>query len=298
MCTTGNIRVNGSVVYLYVNHVWYHFDSAQRPLGAGAMGTVYLGRNCADHRDLVAVKQVNPAYARLQPIRDRARLEASLAFRHRNLVEMIGCCEEGGLAGPMFIVSRLVQGVTIDRYVEKTFAGHPDRINRIIKCMFPVLDALDYIHSKGIIHLDIKPSNIMVENGSNIRLMDLGIAYTHARPGASSAGLLGTPGYAAPEQYLKPGQTSLPFEPATDIYQTGATLYELIGGSKPYADDPDTLSRLPGVPHHMMKVIARALEKEQGDRYSTARQFSVALRDAMNRKPSLWERLFNNKSDK
>lgn len=292
MGTTGNIRVRGSEVYLYVNHAWYHFDSSQRPLGAGAMGTVYLGRNCADHRDLVAVKQVNPAYSRLQPIRDRARLEASLAFRHRNLVEMIGCCEEGGLAGPMFIVSRLVQGVTIDRYVEQTFAGRPDRVSRIVKCMLPVLDALDYIHSKGIIHLDIKPSNIMVENGSNIRLMDLGIAYTQARPGTSSAGLLGTPGYAAPEQYLRPGQTSLPFEPATDIYQLGATLYELIGGVKPYADDPDRLAPLPGVPRHMMRVIARALEPEQTDRYASARQLTNALREALDHKPSLWERIF------
>lgn len=292
MGSNGNIRVNGNEVFLRVGRDWYHYDASQRPLGAGAMGTVYLGRNCQDSHDLVAIKQVNPAYASLQPIRDRARLEASLAFRHRNLVEMIGCCEDGNLRGPMFIISRLVQGVTIDRYVNRTFANRDDRVERIIKCIFPVLDALDYIHSKGIIHLDIKPSNIMVENGSNIRLMDLGIAYTHAHPGMTASGLLGTPGYAAPEQYIQPGQTTLPFDATTDIYQLGATLYELISGVKPYQNDPDKLDPIPGVAKWIMKVIAKSLAPEQAGRYSSARQFRTALNEAILYKPKFWERLF------
>lgn len=293
MQTNGNIRVRGREVFLLVGREWYHFDASQPPLGAGAMGTVYLGRNCRDNHDLVAIKQVNPAYARMQPIRERARLEASLAFRHRNLVEMIGCCEDGSLTGPMFIVSRLVQGVTLGRYVEQTFKGRPDRVRRIVQCIYPVVDALDYIHSKGIIHLDIKPGNIMVENGSNVRLMDLGIAFTHAQAGMSSSGLLGTPGYAAPEQYLKPGQTSLPFDATTDIYQLGVTLYELIGGAKPYEDTPDRLKPLPGVHKALMRVIAKALAAEQKDRYQSARQFGTALREALATRPGLLERLFS-----
>lgn len=293
MPPTSNIRVNGREVFLHIDRQWYHFDSSARPLGAGAMGTVYLGRNVADHHDLVAIKQVNPAYARVPAIRQRARLEANLAFRHRNLVEMIGCCEEGGLAGPMFIVSRLVQGVTLDRYVEQTFSNRPDRVNRIIKCILPVLDALEYIHAKGIIHLDIKPSNIMVENGSNIRLMDLGIAYTHAQGAITASGLLGTPGYAAPEQYLVAGQTGLPFDERTDIYQLGVTLYELISGVKPYQRNAERLDPIPGVSKATNKAIARALELNQADRYSTAREFATALKEALNHKPSLWERIFN-----
>ncbi|MCM1163664.1 MAG: serine/threonine protein kinase [Muribaculaceae bacterium] len=289
--TTGNIRVNGRDVFLYVDRQWYHYDSSVAPLGAGAMGTVYLGRNCKDHHDLVAIKQVNPAYARYPAIRERARLEARLAFRHRNLVEMIGCCEEGGLEGPMFIVSRLVQGVTLDKYVERTFANRPDRVKRIINCIFPVLEALDYIHSKGIIHLDIKPSNIMVENGSNIRLMDLGIAYTHTQA-ITASGLLGTPGYAAPEQYISPGQTQLPFDARTDIYQLGVTLYELISGVKPYQKNPDKLDPLPGVSRAINQAIGRALALDQSERYETARQFSTALKQALIQKPSLWERIF------
>lgn len=158
--------------------------------------------------------------------------------------------------------------------------------------MFPVLDALDYIHSKGIIHLDIKPSNIMVENGSNIRLMDLGIAYTHAQPGISGTGLLGTPGYAAPEQYIREGQSAPSFDARTDIYQLGATLYNLLSGMKPYEADDEKLQSIPGVGKRLMKVIARSLEKEQSLRYDTARQFASELREAIEHKPSLWERIF------
>lgn len=293
MSFSGNIRVKGNEVFLCVGREWYHYDSSQRPLGAGAMGTVFLGRNCRDSHDLVAIKQVNPAFSRLQPIRERARLEASMAFRHRNLVEMIGCCEDGNFNGPMFIISRLVQGVTIDKYVDQAFSRRDDRIERIVKCMFPVLEALDYIHSKGIIHLDIKPSNIMVENGSNIRLMDLGIAYTHAHPGMSASGLLGTPGYAAPEQYIQPSQSTVPFDATTDIYQLGATLYELISDVKPYQNDPDKLDTIPGVSKPLMKVIAKALAPEQTGRFTTARQFKTALNEALLKKPSFWQRLFD-----
>ncbi len=288
----GNIRVQGREVFLRVGREWYHYDSSQPPLGEGAMGRVYLGRHYRNSHDLVAIKQVNPAYSRIHAIRERARLEASLAFRHRNLIEMIGCCEDGDINGPMFIISRLVQGVTIDRYIAQTFSGRPDKVKRIVKCMFPVLDALDYIHSKGIIHLDIKPSNIMVENGSNIRLMDLGIAYTHAQPGISGTGLLGTPGYAAPEQYIREGQSAPSFDARTDIYQLGATLYNLLSGMKPYEADDEKLQSIPGVGKRLMKVIARSLEKEQSLRYDTARQFASELREAIEHKPSLWERIF------
>lgn len=288
-----NIKIQGPEVFLRVGRDWFHYNRQAPPVGAGAMGTVYLGRHVQDYHYLVAIKQVNPAYSRIPAIRERARLEASLAFRHRNLVEMIGLCEVGDINGPMFIISRLVQGVTLEQHVQQAFARRPDKVQRIVNCMFPVLEALDFIHDKGIIHLDIKPSNIMVENGCNVRLMDLGIAYTQAHPGMTASGLLGTPGYAAPEQYIKPGQPSPTFDASTDIYQLGATLYELIGGKKPYADDDSVLERLPGVSKALMQVIAKALHPEQESRYSSARIFATELRKALQHKPGFWERLFN-----
>lgn len=286
----GTIQTRGKEVFLAVGREWYHFDSSQTPLGAGAMGTVYFGRNCRNSHDLVAIKHVNPAYSSIPSIRERARLEASLAFNHHNLVEMVGLCEDGNLNGPMFIISRLVQGTTLDKFVERTFNGRPDRVQRIVRCILPVLDALDYIHSKNIIHLDIKPSNIMVENSSNIRLMDLGIAFTKDTPSTNSSGLLGTPGYAAPEQYIQKGVQGPPFNRTTDIYQLGATLYELIGGKKPF-EEAQVLLPLPGVNKRLMKAIAKSLEYYQSDRYASAREFSAALTDALNHK-SWWNGIF------
>lgn len=304
-----NMIKDGSRIRLRVGRDWYWYDTAVAPLGAGAMGTVYLGRNLMDRHDLVAIKLVNPRFASSPSIRARARLEANLAFRHPNLVEMIGLCEVGNIHGPMFIISRLVQGVTIGEHIAANFSNRSDRVNKIVKLMFPVIDALDFIHEKGIVHLDIKPGNIMVENGCNVRLMDLGIAYTQGSPGISASGLLGTPGYAAPEQYIQPGQTEVAFDARTDIYQLGATLYELLSGEKPYGQGSNSadglalipdgeekklikLDKIAGVPSRLMSVIAKALDPEPSRRYASAKEFGKALREAITHRPGLWERLF------
>lgn len=78
--------------------------------------------------------------------------------------------------------------------------GATDKVEKICNVIYPVLDALDYVHSRGVVHRDIKPSNIMIENESNIRLMDLGIARMNGGNKFSAFGFIGTPQYSAPEQ--------------------------------------------------------------------------------------------------
>lgn len=276
-----HIQINGDMVYLYASDgVWYQYNSTQQPLGEGSMGTVFLGCACENHHDHVAIKLVNERLSKVPSIRERARKEASFAFRHENLVEMIGYCDDGTKQGPMFIISRLVPGKTLDEFV-KLFALVPDRVNRIVRCIFPVLDALHFIHSKGIIHLDVKPSNIMVEESRNIRLMDLGIAFTQDNLDITSPGLLGTAGYAAPEQYLTPGQTRLDIDASTDVYETGATLYELLSGKKPYGQGTAHLQPILDVPTPLMNVINRSLAKDKAYRYSTALEFKQDLEKAL-----------------
>lgn len=287
-----NIIVRNNIVKLRVGDDWFYYDASAPPLGEGAMGTVYLGRHVRDNHYLVAIKLVKSNLSRLQGVRVRARQEASLAYRHHNLVEMIGICEDDSPNGVMFIVSKFVSGDTIENHIQQ-FAHRKDRVRRTVMSMMPVLDALEFLHDKNIIHLDIKPCNIMVENGRNIRLMDLGISCVDATSGTGGSGLLGTPGYAAPEQYLNGDETGPVFTPATDVYQFGASLYELLSGKKPYSDNPDKLSKIDGVDSALMKVIRKTLAKEPFKRYDNVRTLKAALHNAMTKRDSWLDKIVN-----
>lgn len=293
-------RPNDPYIYLYVMGEWYCYNPSDTPLGIGAMGDVYRGYRC-NNGAMIAVKKVKDAYANNKMIRERARQEASLAFRHPNLVEMIGYCEYAPDYGPIFILSNFVQGENIDKYA-KSFENAPMRVEKICNAICSVLDALDYVHSRGVIHRDIKPSNIMIENGSNVRLMDLGIARMNGGNKFSSCGFIGTPEYSAPEQILREQNgTNVQINATTDIYELGITFYELLAGMNPMAcqSEAQTLTKqmkqpLPSsekIPHKLMQVIWKATEKEQSRRYQTARDFKEAIEKALIPDPPLFERI-------
>lgn len=298
---SNNIVLKGSIVYLKANGVWYAYDRGKRPMGEGAMGIVYKGWR-TDTNKFVAIKQVNPQLADVPSIRERARLEASMMFNHPHVVEMLGVCEWKHDHGPMFIISSWVNGITLDEHIRNhKLRNLPDATKRICETVYPVLDALSYLHGKNIIHMDVKPSNIMLENGYNIRLMDLGIVHTHDAVEVSSPGIIGTPKYAAPEQVIKPGDKCLYINQTTDIYQLGVTLYEMLSGVNPY--DAPSISKIiekhntvqlppiAGVSKHLMNVLLKATSLRQADRYQTAQQFKEALQEAVNRKESLFSRI-------
>ena len=166
-----------------------------------------------------------------------------------------------------------------------------DRVEKICNIIYPVLDALDYVHSRGVIHRDIKPSNIMIENESNIRLMDLGIARMNGGNKFSAYGFIGTPQYSAPEQITRNKNSIIQINAATDIYELGITFYELLTGVNPFdmPTETETLTKqmkeaLPNndkIPRRLMQVIWKATEKEQGKRYQIASEFKEAIKEAM-----------------
>ena len=292
-------RPNDPYIYLYVMGEWYCYNPAEPPLGSGAMGDVYRGYRCLNGTP-IAVKRVKDAFANNPMIRDRARLEASLAFRHPNLVEMIGCCEYSQTEGPIFILSNLVEVENIETYV-KNFENLPNKVEKVCSAICSVLDALDYVHSRGVIHRDVKPSNIMVENGYNVRLMDLGIARLNGGNKFSQVGFIGTPEYSAPEQIrMDEGGERVEINATTDIYELGITFYELLTGSNPMncESEADTLANqisepIPAdssIPKRLMKVIWKATEKEQGKRYQSAIEFKRAIEDALQPEPTKWEK--------
>lgn len=280
-------------IYLNVMGQWYYYDPNSTPLGDGAMGTVYLGFSCNSNQR-IAVKRVKDVYANNKMIRERAKQEASLSFSHPNLVQMIGLCEVTPNYGPIFILSGYVAGITLDAHVKEQLNLLPqeDRIEKISNELCKVLDALQYLHSRGVVHRDVKPSNIMIENGSVVKLMDLGIARLNGGNKYSSYGFIGTPQYAAPEQILRDSDNT-EINAQTDIYALGVTYYELLTGKNPFKTDVEAemLSRqikmkLPydkKIPRSIFNVILKATEKVPAKRYKSASEFKFAILDALQR---------------
>lgn len=292
-------RPDDPYIYLHVMGEWYCYDPSSEPLGSGAMGTVYMGYRVNDGM-LMAVKRVNDACANNPMIRARAKQEASLAFRHPNLIEMIGYCEYAPNVGPIFLVSKYVKGENVDDYL-RMVTDPVLRVNKVCNVVCQVLDALEYVHSRGVIHRDIKPSNIMIEEGYNVRLMDLGIARMNDGNSFSKYGFIGTPQYAAPEQILRDKTSHAQINASTDIYALGVTFYELLTGRNPFDSEveADVLTRqirdsLPGdkmIPKRLMQVIWKATEKEQSDRYQAASDFRLAIHEAMQPPLSVFARI-------
>ena len=292
-------RKGDPYLYLFVEREWYCYDPSELPLGSGAMGTVWRGYRVKTG-EKIAVKRVKDEYVNIPVVRERARVESSMAFRHQNLIEMIGCCMVFPDRGPIWLLSKFVSGQEIDEFAKQIPAG-PQKVEILSRCVCQVLDALEYIHANGIIHRDIKPSNIMVEEESNARLMDLGIARMNGGNKFSQSGFIGTPQYAAPEQITRDVKNSLPINAATDIYALGVTFYELLTGNNPFDSDSEmeTLTRqirdpLPKndvIPKRLMQVLLKATEKEQSKRYQTASEFREAINIAIGPPPTLWQRI-------
>lgn len=266
------------------------------------MGTVYQGYSCEDNMP-VAIKQVKPLFAEVPSIRKRAHTEASMMFRHRNLVEMLGCCEPHPSAGPIYIISKFVFGTNLDDFIKENMSNMPAalRCTKICDLLFPVMNALEYIHSHGIVHLDIKPSNIMVENGRNVRLMDLGISNTQeALLEDIKISFIGTPKYAAPEQFGL-GYGGQGANVTSDIYSLAITMYELLTGRNPFESN-DLKSGIElrkrkilpysiNVPNAIVDVLRKATSFNQAERYNSISEFRNAIQDALHKKQRNWRPL-------
>ena len=295
-------REGDPLIYLQVKGQWYYYDPTSKPLGEGAMGIVYLGYKSSSN-ERIAVKYIRPAFANNPLIRQRAKQEASLSFSHPNIVRMIGLCEYQEGQGPLFVLSSYISGITLEYHVKNQLASlpHTDRVEKISREICSVLDALEYLHSRGVVHRDIKPSNLMLENGTTVKLMDLGIARMNGGNKFSSYGFIGTPQYAAPEQILR-DTIGAEINASTDLYSLGITFYEFLTGINPMNSnvDSETLSnqvvkKLPynkAIPNRLFKVICKATEKESKKRFQTAREFKDAIINAISRpdcsKIQLW----------
>ena len=191
----------------------------------------------------------------------------------------------------MGFLDSLEAGSQIDSYrIEAPVArSGMASIYRAIRIAIGVLDALEYIHSNGVVHRDIKPENIMVDAEDNIKLIDFGIAGDSAARRLTYANFtatLGTPNYISPEQVK--GKRG---DGRSDIYAMGVILYEMLSGKLPFSG-PSPLAAMndrllnhptppsvadPSISPQLQEILYRALERDPKNRYAKAHQFAWDL---------------------
>ena len=274
---------------------WYYYNPDNASLGEGAMGKVFIGYDY-DTNQKVAIKQLFDRIRQCQIRKGQVSSvkASSITYTHPNIVEMLGSCmyeDEDGY-WHVWILSNYVDGVNIDKYV-RGLGNDADKVQIVTSLVGDVLNALDYLHSKGVIHRDIKPSNIMVDKTGHVKLMDLGIARVTSANSYTSTGFVGTPLYASPEQIMR-DKMLVQATPASDIYSLGMTLYVLLNGEHPFDADTEAqilvnqvTKKLPMAKslekkyRKLMDVIWKATDKDPDKRFQKALDFKYAIEKAM-----------------
>jgi serine/threonine protein kinase len=255
-------------------------------IGQGGMGIVYKGLHVKLEQE-VAIKVLAPEFSQDSSMRERFIKEAKIQARisHPNVVNVLNYVEDGS---NLFLVMEFIQGETLDNRL-KRLGRYPDAVNACIS----VLSALEFLHSRGIIHRDIKPGNIMFLEDGSVKVMDFGIAKVAGEQGQTKTGMrLGTLWYMSPEQ-IKGEEATL----ASDLYSVGVTLYQMTTGRLPFGGDSDYMvmkahleeQPIPpweineNVPKEIGQIILKALAKDTKDRYQSARDFAADLRSVSGR---------------
>ncbi len=262
--------------------------SIERELGRGGMGIVLLARDVALDR-LVAIKLLPPALAADDAFRERFLREARTAagLSHPNIVSIHTVEQHGHL---VFFVMGFVDGETLRERVERAGPLGPRHAMRLMQ---DVAWALTYAHQRGVIHRDVKPDNIMIEQGTDRALVtDFGIALGRRDPGDGAGEVIGTARYMSPEQAC--GE---PVDARSDLYSLGATFFYAVSGRAPIegktlpvilarqAAEPAPAIRtlLPNLPAKLAEVIDRSLSKAPDDRWPSGDEVARVLEAARGR---------------
>jgi serine/threonine protein kinase len=255
----------------------------QELIGTGAFGEVY---QVFDNRLLrnVAIKVTSPVLSQQRGSKEEIIREARIHARaeHANIVPVYDVFDD---EQSVFIVMRLVTGEDLDHMLSRL--GHPLDINEALNIMHQILWGMDYAHSKGIVHLDLKPGNIRLTHCGEALIMDFGAASLLEEQCLENDNIHGTPSYMPPEQI-----TGSYMDARSDIYSLGIIFYKMITGHHPFKK-ANTLAELlkcheeeaPVAPSHYIETlpkkfeqaILKALEKKSYNRYHSCREFAFAL---------------------
>ncbi|MEK7407485.1 MAG: serine/threonine-protein kinase [Acidobacteriota bacterium] len=264
-----------------------------QPLGKGGMGIVYLGTDTAIGRP-VAVKTVylseQAGDREAQVLRARLLREARAGgtLSHPNIVTVYDLGQEGDIT---YIVMEYVKGRTLEQLLTEEVSRPVQEES--LRILADSADALDYAHSLGVVHRDVKPTNIMIREDGTVKLTDFGIAKLASGETLTGAGVVvGSAHYLSPEQ-LK----MQPVSGRTDQFSLAVIAYNLLTGHRPF--EADTVASLftkilfedPPSPHsfnpalgpEVEAVLRRAMSKEPADRFESCTAFAEALTGACRR---------------
>jgi ABC-type transport system substrate-binding protein/DNA-binding beta-propeller fold protein YncE len=248
-------------------------------LGRGGMGVVYRAHDLALDRK-VALKLLAPELAEDVRFRERFLRESRLAasLDHPAIIPIY---EAGEVAGQLYIAMRVVEGTDLKRLLAEEGVLE---VGRALGLIEQVADALDAAHERGLVHRDVKPSNILVDGRGHCYLADFGLSRRMAEQatGLGAGRSLGTVEYVAPEQIR--GDE---LDGRADLYSLGCLLYECLAGRPPFAGGSETAivfahleEEPPGFPG-LEPVFRKALAKEPGDRYQSGHELVVAAREGL-----------------
>ena len=259
-----------------------------RSIGKGAMGEVLLGRDPVLQRE-VAIKTIQTGQKFDEEAKAKFEFEArsTALLSHPNIVTVFDFGQQGGMA---YLVMEHIEGDSVETLIAN---GSPKQ--ELLEILIQVCDGLSYAHEEGLVHRDVKPSNILVSQRGkkNIaKIVDFGVAYTERVNEAAENEWMGTAHYMAPE-YLRTGKATA----SADLFAVGVILYEILsGGVKPFEgeDMTDVLSAvlnqappplsakdIGGLPMALISVVSKALDKDPLNRYQDAESLGQAISNAL-----------------
>jgi predicted Ser/Thr protein kinase len=257
--------------------------SLERELGRGGMGIVFLARDVALDRP-VAIKLLPPTMAAQAALRERFLREAQLAAKlsHPNIIPIFSVDRVEDF---VFFVMAYVEGETLGRRLQTRGPLSPSEGTRMIQ---EVAWALAYAHLRGIVHRDVKPDNILLEQGTGRALVsDFGIARLADASGGTAVGeVLGTAQYMSPEQ-----ATGESVDGRSDLYSLGVVAFYTLSGRLPFdapevpallamhitQPPPQLASVTPAVPGKLAQAVDRCLAKEPAQRFQTGEALAEAV---------------------
>jgi hypothetical protein len=256
-------------------------------IGRGGMGVVYRAYDLRLKRP-VALKLVAPSLARDEQFRERFARESELvmSLEHPNVVPIY---DAGDVDGRVYLAMRLVDGTDLRSLLRAEGALEPDRT---IAICTQIAAALDAAHARGLVHRDVKPSNVLLDNSGHVYLADFGLTRTldDEGSGVGEDRAVGTPAYLAPEQL-----EGLPADGRADVYSLGCVLYECLTGEPVFPRDsrlavawahleeepPRASKRRAGLPEAVDAVLGGALAKDPDQRFATCGALVSAAEDAL-----------------